>query len=208
MVINQLYFQAGKRLLDAILATFFVAVVLPYIYMLIAVAIKLDSNGPILLAQERTGLGSRKFMLFKFRTMTKGDHTLDRRGKYREVLSNNLQITKIGRILRKTGLDELPQMVNIIAGQMSLVGPRPHPTAMDKEMSETVPKYYVRYRAKPGLTGWAQVNGLRGPAMNPAVMRQRIKFDIWYIKHQSFRLDLLIIILGAKQLIFHLFVKK
>ena len=208
MVINMLYIKAGKRLLDIILATLFIAIILPYIYILIAIAVKLDSRGRILFTQERTGLGGGKFRLMKFRTLFEGDHTLNRKGQYREVVPGDHNITKVGIFLRKTGLDELPQMINIIAGQMSLVGPRPYPTAMDREMSENILNYFERYRVKPGLTGWAQVNGLRGPATNPAVMRHRIKYDIWYMRHQSFRLDLLIIVLGVKQFICHLLVRK
>ena len=118
---------------------------------------------------------------------------VDENGKYQQATRNDPRITKIGRILRKTNLDELPQFFNVLKGEMSVVGPRPHPVPLNIESRDNVSNYMLRYLVKPGITGWAQVNGFRGETKEIHQMQKRIDFDLWYIENWSFWLDLQII---------------
>lgn len=189
-----------KRLFDIFLSLLG-AILILLLLILIVFAIKLDSSGPVFFVQERGGLKRKRFYLYKFRSLKGEAEVTNQRDNNKELDINSPYITKAGRLFRKTGLDELPQFFNILRGDMSLVGPRPHPVAMDRELSKFIPHYYERLNVRPGLTGWAQVNGQRGPAMDPRVMKKRLAYDLWYIKHRSFLLDLHIIFLSAKQLI-------
>jgi putative colanic acid biosynthesis UDP-glucose lipid carrier transferase len=194
-------FMFVKRSLDIIFSVAFLVLLAPWLFGVIALSIKLDSKGPVFFVQERGGLGRKRFRLYKFRTLRNGIEAIDTSGGYKELGTDSSCITRVGRFLRITGLDELPQFFNILRGDMSLIGPRPHPVAMDKILSGIIPRYYERLKVKPGLTGWAQVNGCRGPSMNPRVMEKRLTYDLWYIKHQSFWLDGKIIGLTIKETI-------
>jgi len=190
-----LFYSVMKRAFDAICALLFLLIIAPWFFLIIAIFIRLDSNGPVFFRQKRSGLRGKEFELVKFRTLTDGDHSTDEHGNYREISIDACEVTKVGRFLRKSGIDELPQFINILRGEMSVVGPRPHPILMDVELRKTVLDYDKRLEAKPGLTGWAQVNGQRGPAKDPRIMGKRLEYDLWYIKHKSFFLDAKIIIL-------------
>jgi Undecaprenyl-phosphate glucose phosphotransferase len=176
---------AAKRIFDMVAASVILVMTLP-LMALIALAIRLDSKGPVLFLQRRYGFNQQAFRIFKFRTMT----TTDDGDVIRQATRNDARITRVGRILRRYNLDELPQLLNVIGGQMSLVGPRPHALAHDHEFQRKIALYARRHNVKPGITGWAQVNGLRGETDTDDKMARRISFDHWYIDNWSFWLDL------------------
>ena len=160
--------------------------------LLIALLVKLTSPGPVLFCQTRLGMDGRAFQVYKFRTMRlHADHGVT------QAVPGDARVTRIGRMLRRTSLDELPQFFNVLRGDMSVVGPRPHAIEHNELYKELIDRYMLRHRVKPGITGWAQINGLRGQTDTVEKMRRRIEFDIYYIQHWSFRLDLLIILRTA-----------
>jgi putative colanic acid biosynthesis UDP-glucose lipid carrier transferase len=160
------------------------------LFALIALAIALDSRGPVLFSQQRLGQGGKPFAIFKFRTMRvleDGMHVV-------QACKNDVRITRIGSFLRSTSLDELPQLLNVVLGSMSLVGPRPHAVAHDKLYGALIADYSQRQRAKPGITGWAQINGARGATPTTEDMRKRVDLDIWYVDNANLILDLRILL--------------
>ncbi|WP_439499731.1 undecaprenyl-phosphate glucose phosphotransferase [Bosea sp. (in: a-proteobacteria)] len=175
----------AKRVFDIVAASMILVLTLPLL-LVIAALIRLDSPGPVLFLQRRYGFNQQPFRIFKFRTMT----TTDDGDTIRQATRGDPRITRIGRILRRYNLDELPQLLNVVAGQMSLVGPRPHALAHDREFQRKIALYARRHNVKPGITGWAQVNGLRGETDTDDKMARRIAFDHWYIDNWSFWLDL------------------
>jgi exopolysaccharide biosynthesis polyprenyl glycosylphosphotransferase len=177
-----------EGVLDGILAAVGLFVLAPLL-VLIALVIRLDSNGPALFTQTRTGLNGKKFRIYKFRTMTVQEDG----AVVQQATQGDPRVTRIGRILRKTSLDELPQLLNVIRGEMALVGPRPHALAHDQHYGRAIPTYEHRFAVKPGITGWAQVNGARSETPTVADMKRRIDFDLWYVQHQSLALDLTIL---------------
>jgi Undecaprenyl-phosphate glucose phosphotransferase len=155
-----------------------------------AISIKLDSNGPILFSQWRSGFNGRLFRIYKFRSMT----VLEDGPVIQQATREDPRCTRVGRWLRRTNIDELPQLVNVLRGEMSLVGPRPHAAAHDGEYERQIATYAFRYQLKPGITGWAQLNGYRGETRTVDLMSKRIEHDLWYIKNWSFWLDLKILL--------------
>jgi Undecaprenyl-phosphate glucose phosphotransferase len=178
-----------KRVFDICAASAILVASLPLL-LLIALAIRLDSKGPVLFLQRRYGFNQEPFRIFKFRTMT----TTDDGAVIRQATRGDPRITRVGRHLRRYNLDELPQLINVIAGQMSLVGPRPHALAHDREYQRKIALYARRHNVKPGITGWAQVNGLRGETDTDEKMARRVAYDHWYIDNWSFWLDLAILL--------------
>jgi putative colanic acid biosynthesis UDP-glucose lipid carrier transferase len=178
-----------KRGFDLAVAT--VALLLVWPAMLaIAAAIKLGSPGPVLFKQRRYGLDGEQIAVYKFRTMTvceDGDRIV-------QAQENDQRVTPLGAFLRRTSLDELPQLFNVIAGSMSVVGPRPHAVAHNEMYRRLIDGYMVRHKVKPGITGWAQVNGLRGETETLEKMKQRVEHDLDYLKHWSISLDLWILV--------------
>ena len=175
----------AKRILDLMLALLgLVVFALPA--AVISAAIMLDSPGPVIFRQRRKGFNGREFAIYKFRTMTvlEDGHTIQ------QARRDDARVTKVGRLLRAASLDEVPQLINVLKGEMSLVGPRPHALAHDDEYSNSIKKYAFRHHVKPGITGWAQVNGFRGETADIALMTKRIQHDLWYINNWSFWLDL------------------
>jgi putative colanic acid biosysnthesis UDP-glucose lipid carrier transferase len=175
---------------DYILAFLALIVFLPAMAV-IAFLIKLDSKGPVLFRQRRHGFNHQIFSVYKFRTMTvaqDGDEVTQAR-------KGDARVTRVGRILRKTSLDELPQLLNVLAGDMSLVGPRPHALIHNDYYSRMLENYASRHRVKPGLTGWAQINGWRGETSTPEAMEQRVRYDLEYIDNWSIWFDLRILCL-------------
>ena len=158
---------------------------------LIGLAIRLDSPGPVFFRQRRRGYNSREFQIWKFRTMT----TLDDGPVVAQAQLNDVRVTSVGRYLRRFNLDELPQLINVILGDMSLVGPRPHAVAHDKFFENQIASYPRRLNVKPGITGWAQVNGLRGLTDTDEKLRARLEHDLYYIDNWSIGFDLYIIAL-------------
>lgn len=184
--------QIAKRIVDILGATFLLIVLLPA-FALAAFAIKLDSPGSVLFRQARRGLGGRPFDILKFRTM----HVAENGPEIRQARRNDRRVTRIGRLLRRTSLDELPQLINVIKGEMSLVGPRPHAVAHDEEFAKIIENYEIRQHVKPGMTGWAQVAGLRGETPSPDAMAKRIEADLWYARNASLWLDIQILLRTA-----------
>lgn len=183
----------AKDLEDKILGALCLVFTLP-LFVVIALAIKLDSEGPVLFAQERFGFGSKPIRVWKFRTMRVGAG--DPRGAVRTV-PDDPRVTRVGRILRQWSLDELPQLLNVMRGEMSLVGPRPHAVAMrvgERLYHDAVAEYLRRHRVRPGITGWAQVNGLRGEIDTIEKARNRVSFDLQYIENWSLWFDLEILL--------------
>lgn len=159
--------------------------------LLIALAVKFDSKGPVLYRQRRHGFNNRIITVLKFRTMRH-----EPGAPLKQVCANDPRVTRVGAFLRRTSLDELPQLFNVLRGEMSLVGPRPHAVGMkaaERELEHIVSEYAHRHRVKPGITGWAQVNGSRGPIETPAAVRRRLKLDLEYVSHASLWLDLQIL---------------
>ena len=176
--------QACKRMIDLLIASAVLMTLTP-IMLLVAALIKLESRGPVLFMQTRNGFNGRSFKMCKFRTMS----VLEDGPVIRQATKGDPRVTRFGRLLRRTSIDELPQLLNVIFGDMSLVGPRPHASAHNTEYEKIIANYAYRYHVKPGLTGWAQVNGLRGETQIIDLMKQRIEFDLWYINNWSLWLD-------------------
>jgi len=181
--------QALKRACDVVLAGT-VLVLLSPLLLLTAILIKLDSRGPVLFKQKRNGFNGRVFTIYKFRTM----RVLEDGVCIQQAVRNDPRITSIGRWLRSTSIDELPQFFNVLIGDMSAVGPRPHAVAHNTEYQTLVGNYAYRHHVKPGITGWAQVNGLRGETQTVDLMARRVEYDLWYINHWSFWVDLRILL--------------
>lgn len=181
--------RACKRALDALAAGFGLIALSPLL-VLVAILIKLDSRGPIIFRQTRRGFDNREFKIWKFRTMM----VLEDGPQIRQVERHDARITHIGRILRRASLDELPQLVNVLKGEMSIVGPRPHAVAHDLAYRAVIAQYALRHHVKPGITGAAQVLGFRGETATLAQMEARVQRDLWYINHWSLWLDFKIIL--------------
>ena len=156
--------------------------------MFIALAIKVETKGDLFYAPFREGKNGKFFQCLKFRTMYSEACDDPRNGK-NSTKKNDSRITPLGRVLRKYSLDELPQLINVLKGEMGLVGPRPHRESLHEEFCQVSEEYELRFRVKPGLTGWAQVNGWRGPTETRAQKFERIKHDVWYVNHRSIWLD-------------------
>jgi len=194
--INELHWRILKRSFDFAFTFLLYLFVFSWLWPLIVVIIKLTSQGPVLYKQVRWGRDNKHFVTYKFRSMTTDEcWETDEKKDFRQTVKDDPRVTKIGKILRKTSLDELPQFWNVLKGDMSIVTPRPHPTPLNMESKDKVHLYLLRHLVKPGITGWAQVNGHRGETKNIDKMQKRIDHDIWYIENWSFWLDLQIIAL-------------
>jgi len=180
-----------KRVFDVVVGAGILVAAIP-ILLCIALAIKLDSPGPVMFRQRRSGFGGTSFMVYKFRTMSTD---ACRSADVRQAVRHDPRVTRVGRLLRRSSMDELPQLLNVLRGEMSLVGPRPHAISHDAAFSCQIESYFSRHRVKPGMTGLAQVKGFRGEIKDAAALQQRIKNDLWYAEHWSLGLDLRILIL-------------
>lgn len=178
----------AKRFIDIVGAMIAILLFLPLL-LCIALAIRIESGGPVIFQQRRTGYQGRTFRIYKFRTMTVTEDCVN----VRQATRNDTRVTAIGALLRKLSLDELPQLFNILKGDMSLVGPRPHALAHDAHYGDLIPPYVDRFRTKPGLTGLAQVNGLRGEIRDVRCMSDRVAADNLYIDSWSLGLDVAIL---------------
>ena len=188
--LNASYARVVKRIEDVTLSLIILVLITPLLAG-IAIAIKLTSPGPVIFKQKRYGLNGKEIKVYKFRSMS----TMDNGQTVKQATKNDARITPVGAFLRKTSLDELPQFVNVIQGNMSIVGPRPHACAHNEEYRQLVPKYMQRHLVKPGITGWAQINGWRGETDTLEKMEKRIDYDLHYINNWSLWFDLKIIIL-------------
>lgn len=183
------YNRALKRSFDIFFSLVILLTIFPVLYIIAGILIKLSSPGPILFTQRRTGLYGQDFMCFKFRTMKVNEDA-----DLLQAVKDDPRKTKIGDFLRRTNLDEFPQFINVLLGDMSVVGPRPHMLKHTEQYSALIDKYMVRHLVKPGVTGWAQVTGYRGETKTLEQMEGRVKRDVWYIENWSFFLDLKIIV--------------
>lgn len=161
----------------------------PIVLIPVAIAIKMSSPGPVFFKQKRTGYKGKEFNCYKFRTMR-----VNAQADSLQATEHDPRKTRVGDFMRRTNIDELPQFINVFLGNMSVVGPRPHMLKHTEEYSKLIDKYMVRHLIKPGITGWAQVNGLRGQTEQLWQMEGRVEHDVWYIEHWSFLLDLKIIV--------------
>lgn len=177
-----------KRTFDLVMSGLFLFTVFPFIYLIVGSIIKITSPGPIFFKQKRNGINGKEFWCYKFRSMK-----VNKDADKIQATKNDPRKTKFGDFMRKTNIDELPQLINVFLGDMSLVGPRPHMLKHTEEYSQLIDDYMVRHFVKPGITGWAQVTGFRGETKELHQMEGRVKADIWYLEHWSFLLDLLCI---------------
>jgi Undecaprenyl-phosphate glucose phosphotransferase len=177
-----------KRIMDIVLASIALLFFLP-IMTLTAIAIRLDSPGPVIFRQNRNGFNGREFVIFKFRTMTVQENG----AAVLQATPDDPRVTSIGRLLRSASIDELPQLLNVLKGDMSLIGPRPHALAHDSYFENVLGDYAFRHHVKPGITGWAQCNGARGATPSIEHISERVKLDLWYINNWSLWLDIQIL---------------
>jgi putative colanic acid biosynthesis UDP-glucose lipid carrier transferase len=178
-----------KRATDLVIAAGLLVVAAPFM-ALIALAIKLDSPGRVFFRQDRYGLDGERIVVYKFRTMT-----VEENGSLIvQARRNDARVTRVGRFLRKTSLDELPQLVNVLQGRMSLVGPRPHAVAHNEQYRKLISGYMVRHKVVPGITGLAQVSGYRGETSTLDDMRRRVHYDLEYMRHWCWLLDIKILL--------------
>jgi putative colanic acid biosysnthesis UDP-glucose lipid carrier transferase len=178
-----------KRASDIVLSLLILVILLP-VMAGIAIAVKLDSRGPVVFRQRRYGLGGEEIVVYKFRSMT----VCEDGNAIQQASRNDQRVTSLGAFLRKTSLDELPQFINVLQGRMSVVGPRPHAVAHNELYRKLIKGYMVRHKVRPGITGWAQVNGYRGETETVEKMQKRIDYDLEYLRNWSLRLDLDIIL--------------
>ncbi|MCP3848613.1 MAG: undecaprenyl-phosphate glucose phosphotransferase [Gammaproteobacteria bacterium] len=179
-----------KKAEDMVIASI-ILVLISLPMSLIAIAIKLTSPGPIIFKQKRYGINGKEVIVYKFRSMT----TCDNSNEIKQATKDDARITRLGAFLRKTSLDELPQFLNVLQGSMSIVGPRPHAIAHNEEYRQQIGSYMLRHMVKPGITGWAQVNGLRGETKLLEQMEKRVEYDLNYIRNWSFMWDIKIILM-------------
>jgi len=174
-----------KRVADICLSVFVILFVLSWLFPFIALLLKLDSAGPVFFRQKRVGRGGRSFTCYKFRTMV-----VNQEAHYRQATTNDERITRVGKWLRLTNMDELPQFINVLSGSMSIVGPRPHMHADCRQFSQVIPRYKLRSLVKPGITGLAQVNGYHGPAQDYDLIYMRYQWDVFYVRNANAWLDI------------------
>ena len=180
--------QVIKRIFDILFSLLIIVCIFPWLGVLIAILIKLSSPGPVFFRQLRSGKGNRQFLCYKFRTMK-----VNPEADEVQASKNDRRITSVGRLLRKTSLDELPQFFNVLAGSMSVVGPRPHMLRQTAEYSMMIDNFMVRHLVKPGVTGWAQIWGFRGVTSDPLLLHKKVDHDIWYLENWSLLLDIKIV---------------
>ncbi|NJC26667.1 exopolysaccharide biosynthesis polyprenyl glycosylphosphotransferase [Neolewinella antarctica] len=174
-----------KRTFDIVFSGMVLIFLYPIMYVVIGILIKLESKGPVIFEQERTGYRNGVFMVKKFRSMG-----VNAASDTRQATKGDMRVTRIGAFLRRTSLDEFPQFINVFKGQMSVVGPRPHMVAHTQQYAELIRPYLIRHKVKPGVTGWAQVNGFRGPTEELWKMEKRVEHDVWYLENWSLLLDI------------------
>lgn len=179
---------AVKRAFDIAFSSLALVMLAPTM-LIAAIMIKLDSRGPVFFSQVRNGFNNKEFWIFKFRTMK----VMEQGAEVKQAVRHDKRVTRIGRWLRRSSIDELPQFLNVLRGEMSLVGPRPHATTHNNEYEKVIWKYAFRHHVKPGITGWAQIHGLRGETATVDLMEKRVELDLWYINNWSLWLDIKIL---------------
>jgi Undecaprenyl-phosphate glucose phosphotransferase len=187
--LNDAINQILKRGFDIVFSISVILLVFIWLFPILALIIKINSKGPVFFKQKRAGKDNKVFWVYKFRTMT-----YRKNAEFVQATQNDNRITPIGRFLRKTSIDELPQFFNVLLGDMTVVGPRPHPLELNETFKHIVEKYMVRHLVKPGVTGLAQVKGYRGETKDVRSMINRVKMDVFYIENWSFWLDIKIVL--------------
>ncbi len=185
-----------KRVFDIVGSILVICLVFTWLFPIVILIIKLTSKGPIFFKQKRSGINNSIFWIYKFRTMT-----VNPESDTKQATRDDPRITKFGKFMRKTNIDELPQFFNVLVGNMSIVGPRPHMLAHTEQYSALIDEYLERHYILPGITGWAQVHGYRGETRKLKMMRKRVEYDIWYVEHWTFLLDIRIIFLTTKNIL-------
>jgi len=183
-----------KRITDLLVSVFALLVIFPPVFLIAALLIRFDSPGPVFFRQVRWGKQNRRFITYKFRTMYCGCREEDQTGNYAQASRGDRRITRTGRFLRRSSLDEFPQFWNVLKGEMSVVGPRPHPEPLNERSLKEVTRYCLRHLVKPGITGLAQISGCRGETLDPEAMRRRVELDIRYLENWTIWLELSIIL--------------
>lgn len=193
--LDKIHLRLIKRSIDIILSLLVITFILSWIIPILFITSKFLSKGSIIFVQKRVGINNILFNCYKFRTIIPEEENLE---KFNPITLNDSRLTKIGKLLRRTNLDELPQFINVLKGEMSLIGPRPHAIVYEKIYNSSIEDNNLRYMIKPGITGWAQIHGLRGDVLdedeNKYRARKRVQYDLWYIRNWSFTLDIKIII--------------
>ena len=179
-----------KKVEDIIFSLIALIIFAP-LMLIIAAAIWIESPGPVIFRQKRYGYNNKIFEIYKFRSMT---HNPVQEGKTKQATKDDARVTRVGKFIRKTSLDELPQIFNVLNGSMSLVGPRPHAVDHNEDYAKVIDGYFARHRVKPGITGWAQINGFRGITDTVDKMESRVKYDVYYAENWSLFFDLQILI--------------
>ena len=187
-----------KRAADVFFSGLFLVTLFPFIWLFCAIGIKLSSPGPVFFKQRRTGYEGKDFWCYKFRSMHRSDDA-----DTKQAEKGDARVFRFGEFLRKSSIDELPQFINVFRGDMSIIGPRPHMLHHTDVYSDLIGDYMIRHLAKPGITGWAQVNGCRGETKELSEMKRRVELDIWYIEHWSVELDVSIALMTVWQLLRH-----
>lgn len=178
-----------KRAFDIVFSLGVILFIFTWLFPILAILVKLSSRGPVFFKQMRLGKDNEQFVCWKFRSMR-----MNKEADSKQATKNDPRVTKVGSFLRKSNLDEMPQFFNVLFGHMSIVGPRPHPLRLNDQYRDIIDKYMVRHFVRPGITGWAQVNGLRGETQTPELMEKRVEMDVWYLENWSFLLDLRIVV--------------
>jgi len=181
--------RRAKRAFDVVFSLGVILFIFTWLFPILAILVKLSSRGPVFFKQMRLGRNNKHFACWKFRSMR-----MNKEADSKQATKNDPRVTRVGKFLRKSNLDEMPQFFNVLIGHMSIVGPRPHPLRLNEQYREIIDKYMVRHFVRPGITGWAQVNGLRGETRTPELMERRVELDVWYLENWSFRLDLKIVV--------------
>ncbi|MGB0424120.1 MAG: exopolysaccharide biosynthesis polyprenyl glycosylphosphotransferase, partial [Flavobacteriales bacterium] len=188
--------QIIKRIFDFTFSLLVCLLIFPWLFLIISIAIKFSSKGPIFFVQDRSGKDNKRFPCLKFRTMTVNNDS-----DSVQATKGDARITRVGAFLRKTSLDEMPQFINVLLGHMSVVGPRPHMLKHTEDYGKEINKFMVRHLVKPGITGYAQVSGYRGTTETPELMEARVKHDVFYLENWTFLFDLKLIFLTVYNMI-------
>ena len=179
-----------KRIFDIVFSFLVITLIFSWLFPILAILVKVSSKGPVFFKQDRLGERRKKFSCYKFRSMRMNDEC-----DMKQATKGDPRITRVGAFLRKSNLDEMPQFFNVLLGHMSVVGPRPHPLKLNDQFRDIIDNYMVRHFVRPGITGWAQVNGFRGETRTPELMEKRVDLDVWYLENWSFKLDMKIVLL-------------
>jgi putative colanic acid biosynthesis UDP-glucose lipid carrier transferase len=187
--LDSAFARGVKRAFDIAFSLGVILFIFTWLFPILAMLVKLSGRGPVFFKQIRLGKDNEEFVCWKFRSMR-----MNVEADSKQATKNDPRVTAVGRFLRKSNLDEMPQFINVLFGHMSIVGPRPHPLRLNDQYRDIIDKYMVRHFVRPGITGWAQVSGFRGETRTPELMERRVELDVWYLENWSFWLDLRIVV--------------